>query len=100
MRFSHTGTLIALAAAMSTSGAFAQYGIQQPASVRSAAYENVYDNYYAQDEPQASPSDLPAEAAPMGNGAVAYGCDGACGGGCASCCALSCPEENPWRLFP
>jgi hypothetical protein len=100
------GALVACAVSAGT--ASAQYGYGQPTP---ASPGRDYTSYFAQDEPQASPSDRPVEEAPeapadgaasaaAANGGVVYGCDGSCGGGCQSCCGLNCPEEDPWRLFP
>ena len=78
----------AIIAITATSAAHAQE-LQQPASIEATAFN--YD-YYAQDDAQPSPSDVPV--APPGAGgpmadACGCGCDSGCGG-CGGCCGGCC----------
>lgn len=111
MKVSKWAIMIALAGGFTAAPAFAQSGMRQPSSVARTGFEYGSYDYYAADEPAASPSDTaapPAPAAPDASapapaaGGTCSNCDSGCDSGCSTCqdCAMECPEaEEPWRLF-
>ena len=93
MKLTRLAMSIALVFALAATSAYAQSGVYQPDSVSPTSFE--YGSYYAQDDTEASPGDVVAEA-------PGCGCEEACGG-CDRCdrgCALDCQECDPWELFP
>ena len=94
MKVTRIGTLVAVLGALMAGDALAQ-ALRHPSSVQPTAYEL---DYFAQDEVQPSPSDVPMmdEGEMMLSDEMAYDdCGkGACGT-CRSCCDLG----DPWKLW-